>query len=378
MRIGLVAPPWIPVPPPAYGGTEMVVDLLARGLAAAGHEVLLAASSDSACPVPLVPGLDASDPRNLGASDVELAHVVRAYEAMAGVDLVHDHTLAGPLYRHRPPQLPLVATNHGPFTPLQSVIYRAMSRDVAVVAISRHQASTAAPGISIARVIHHGLDTDAIPVGTGSGGYGCFLGRMNPDKGIAEAISIARAAGMPLKIAAKMREPTEIDYYETVIKPMLCPGVDFLGEISPQEKYALLGDAVALLNPIQWDEPFGLVMIEALATGTPVIGTPRGAAPEIIVPGRTGFLASSGQELAGFLQRAAELNRAECRAHVERHFSARRMVEDHLLLYADMLRGGSLPPPVPQGAAAGQPQAAATVSEPAPGNRPGTGRREGS
>ncbi|NKX51804.1 glycosyltransferase family 4 protein [Arthrobacter deserti] len=338
MRIGLVAPPWIPVPPPAYGGTELVVDLLARGLAGAGHEVLLAAPADSTCPVPRVAGLGPVAPGSLDTTNVELAHVIRAYEAMAGMDLVHDHTLAGPLYRHRPPLVPVVATSHNPFTPLQTEIFRAMSRDVAVVAISRHQAGTAG-GISIARVIHHGMDLAAVPVGGGRGGYACFVGRANRDKGMAEAIAIARDAGMPLEVAAKMREPGEIRYFDSTIRPLLGADVEFLGEISPQEKYALLGGAVAMLNPIQWDEPFGLVMIEALATGTPVVGTPRGAAPEIIVDGRTGFLAEDWRQLPGLLQRAAELDRGACREHAERHFSSRRMVEDHLVLYADVLAG---------------------------------------
>ncbi|NKX54125.1 glycosyltransferase family 4 protein [Arthrobacter mobilis] len=366
MRIGLIAPPWIPVPPPAYGGTELVVDALARGLAAAGHEVLLAAPSDSTCPVPLVPDLQPADSRTLGFTDAELAHVVRAYAAMADMDLVHDHTLAGPLYRHRP-VLPVVATNHGPFNAANTAIYAAASRDVAVVAISRHQASTAT-GVRVARVIHHGMELGNVPVGDG-GGYACFLGRVNPDKGIAQAISIARTAGMPLKIAAKMREPAEIDYYDSVIRPQLGSDVEFLGEITPQEKYALLGGAAAMLNPIQWDEPFGLVMIEALATGTPVVGTPRGAAPEIIVHGRTGFLTADLDQLAGFLQQAPDLDRAQCRAHVERHFSARRMVEDHLQLYADVLAGGTGLPAVPEAAAAGLP---GTV-RPEPGRDPGSG-----
>ncbi|MCG2624843.1 glycosyltransferase family 4 protein [Arthrobacter sp. I2-34] len=339
MRIGLIAPPWIQVPPPAYGGTELVVDLLARGLADAGHDVLLAASADSTCPVPLVPGLDPAHPADLDTTKVELAHVIHAYEAMAEVDVIHDHTLAGPLYRYRPGPAPVVATNHGPFTAPYSTIYRAMGRGACIVAISHHQASTA-DDIRVDRVIHHGIYMDTVPVGAGDGGYVCFLGRMTPDKGIAEAIAIARTAGIPLKIAAKMREPAEVQYFDSTIRPALGPDVEFLGEISPEEKYALLGSAAALLNPIQWNEPFGLNMIEALGCGTPVVGTPRGAAPEIVVHGLTGFLSADMQQLPGFLQRAGGLDRAQCRAHAERHFSSRRMVQDHILLYEQLLQGG--------------------------------------
>jgi glycosyltransferase involved in cell wall biosynthesis len=292
--------------------------------------------------VPRVAGLDPAHPASLDTTKFELAHVIGAYRAMADVDVIHDHTLAGPLYRHRPDAVPVVATNHGPFAGPYSTLYQAMSRDVSIVAISSHQAGTA-KGVRVARVIHHGIDTAAVPLGQGRGGYVCFLGRVTPDKGIAEAIAIARSAGMPLKIAAKMREPDEVRYYENAIKPLLGPDLEFLGEITPQEKSALLGGAAALLNPIQWDEPFGLNMVEALAAGTPVVGTARGAAPEIVVHGRTGFLAPHWRQLGGFLQRLPELDRSACRAHAERHFSSRRMVQDHLQLYAEVVRSGPGP-----------------------------------
>ena len=335
MRIGLVAPPWVPVPPPSYGGTEAVVDLLARGLQDAGHEVLLAAASDSTCPVPLVPGTMASEYEALNGIASGVAHLVYAYAAMADVDLIHDHTLIGPLYRGRPSGVPVVVTNHGPFTPETLVLFRAMAPDTAVVAISEDQASHATD-CPIARVIHHGLDCDRIPVGAGDGGYAAFLGRMNPTKGVAEALRIARNAGVPLRIAAKMREKQERDYFEAEVRPLLTREHEYLGEVSDAEKYVLLGGAFALLNPIQWDEPFGLAMIESLATGTPVVATPRGSAPEIVRPGANGFL---GREdaLCTLLPRAAELDRAACRADVEGRFSAARMVADHVRLYEDVL-----------------------------------------
>lgn len=341
MRIGLIAPPWLPVPPPRYGGTEVVVDGLARGLLAAGHDVLLAAPEGSTCPVPLVPGMAAPGARSAAtwSATAELYHVARAYAALAGVDLVHDHTVAGPFFRYRPDALPVITTSHGPFSSLLGDLYRLMGPDVAMVAISHRQAADAA-GVRIARVIHHGIDVDAVPVGDGGGGYAAFLGRMSPDKGPREAILIARRAGYRLLMSARILGREEQDYFDSRIAPLLGPEVEFLGELTTAEKYRLMGGAVAFLNPIQWPEPFGLVMIEALATGTPVVGTGSGAAPEIVDDGVTGYLRSGIGELADALSLAPGLDRRACRRAAELRFSTGRMVADHISLYEEILRGG--------------------------------------
>ncbi|WP_211880108.1 glycosyltransferase family 4 protein [Pseudarthrobacter albicanus] len=336
MRIGLIAGPWIPVPPAGYGGIERVVDSLARGFAAAGHEVLLAVPSDSECPVPRVSGMRISEPAALGTTLSELSHVIRAYRGMRGVDVIHDHTAAGPLYPHRPSSVPVVTTIHGPLTPSAADVYRAIGRNASIIAISRDQVSHA-PDVPVARVIHHGLDLSTVPRGAGQGGYVCFVGRMCPDKGVTEAIAVARKAGFPLRIAAKMREPEELRYFREVVEPLLGPNEEFMGEIGDAEKYALMGGAFAFLNPIQWSEPFGLVMIEALATGTPVVGTPIGSAPEIVEHGTTGYLASLA-DLPALLPRAAALSRAACRASVQERFSSDRMVAEHLDLFAQILQ----------------------------------------
>jgi glycosyltransferase involved in cell wall biosynthesis len=338
MRIGVIAPPWLPVPPPAYGGIEAVVDRLARGLLAAGHDVLLAAPGDSTCPVPRLPGV-AAGRVDVGLTDhtvAELCHVRTAYAAMADLDLVHDHTVAGPLYRNRPSGLPVVTTNHGTFLYGLGELYREAGPDVTIVAISHHQAATAR-GLQIARVIHHGVDVDVLPYGRGDGGYACFLGRISPYKGIREAILVARRAGVPLFIAAKMRQPEEREYFDDVVAPLLGGDVQYVGEIGDAAKYDLLGGAVALLNPIQWPEPFGLVMIESLATGTPVVSTPSGAAPEIVDDGTTGYLRTGLDELTEALARAPALDRGACRAAAVERFSTTRMVADHLDLYTALL-----------------------------------------
>ena len=337
MRIGLIAPPGVPVPPPAYGGTEAVVDRLARGLVRAGHEVLLSAAANSTCPVPRITGADEADGQAPVCADTvtELRHVVRSYAAMADVDVVHDHTLTGPLYRRPARSAPVVATAHGPLDTTLTPVYRAM-RDVALVAISHHQAATAGD-VRIAAVIHHGLDVERVRVGRGDGGYASFLGRMCPEKGPREAALVARAAGVPLRMAAKLREPAERAYFDARVKPLLGRDVEFVGELSSAEKYELLGGSCALLNPMQWDEPFGLVMIEALAAGTPVVATPVGSAPEIVDDGVTGFLRSGGAALAEALRDVARLDRAACRTTAIRRFSSERMVAEHLQLYETLL-----------------------------------------
>ncbi|MGJ0386668.1 glycosyltransferase family 4 protein [Paenarthrobacter nicotinovorans] len=336
MRIGLIVGPWFTVPPEKYGGTERVVDALARALVDAGHEVLLAAASDSTCPVPRIPGFGPSQPDELGLTLSELDHVIKAYRGLGGVDIIHDHTLAGPLYAYRPPAIPVVTTIHGQFTAQSAELYRAMERDTSIIAISNDQRSMF-PDLNVAAVIHHGLDLSTVSMGDGLGGYACFVGRMCQDKGLMEAVAVAREAGVPLKIAAKMHAKDEQDFFREVVKPALGPQEEFLGELSDPEKYELMGGAVALINPIQWPEPFGLVMIESLATGTPVVATPMGAAPEIVKHGKTGFLGEV-RDLAGFLDTAARLSRTECRRSVDEYFSAGRMAAEHLALYSRILQ----------------------------------------
>ena len=339
MRIMLIAPPWVAVPPAAYGGTEAVLDTLARGLQRAGHEVVLFTTGDSTCDVPRDSVLPAAIGVGQGGSATELRHVIHAYKAAiaAKVDIVHDHTLAGPVYANRFAGLPVVTTNHGPFQSELGDYYRAIASDTPVIAISHHQASTAT-GIPLAAVIHHGIDPERSPAGRGDGGYAVFLGRMCEEKGIPMAIRVARLAGIPLRIAAKMTEPAELLYFERHVRPLLGGSVRYIGEVGGTDKTALLGGAVCLLNPIDWPEPFGMVMVEALASGTPVVATPRGAASEIVDHGSTGFICSGEGPLAKAVAASADLNRNDCRKAVAGRFSADRMVADHVALYEKVIR----------------------------------------
>jgi glycosyltransferase involved in cell wall biosynthesis len=332
VRIVIVAPPWVAVPPVAYGGTETVLDTLARGLDDAGHDVLLFSTGDSTCPVPRASVLEKAVGVGRGGSATELRHVIHAYEAARDADVVHDHTLVGPVYAERFDDMTVVTTNHGPFQSELGDYYRAIGGSTPIIAISRHQAATAGD-IPVAAVIPHGVDPSRFPVAGGEGGYAVFLGRMCPEKGVAEAITIARRAGMPLRIAAKMSEPAEQLYFDRRIRPLLGPDIEFLGEVGGADKLDLLGDAVCLLNPIAWPEPFGMVMVEALACGTPVVATPLGSVPEIIDHGVTGFVCSGEEHLVKAVIAAGGLDRRMCRASVEERFSAQRMVDDHVSLY---------------------------------------------
>lgn len=342
VRVGIMAPPWAAVPPIGYGGTEVVVDRLARGLVDTGHDVLLWTTGDSTCPVPKGHVLPSAAGNQMGIASIELQHLVRGYEALLewGADIVHDHTLIGPIYAHRYRDLPVVTTNHGPFNAELSDLYRVVAPDVPVIAISHDQAGRAV-GFEIAGVIHHGIDLDLFPAGDGAGDedgpYLLFLGRMAPEKGARRAVQAARRAGMRLKIAAKMREPAEHEYFIDQVHPLLDDRITYIGEVGLEQKVALLRDATALVNPIRWPEPFGLVMIEALACGTPVCGFLEGSAPEIVDHGVTGFLCDDVDDMVDRLGEVGGLDRATCRRVAEERFSTARMVADHVDLYRKVL-----------------------------------------
>lgn len=332
MRIGLIAPPWVRVPPLAYGGTELVVDTLARGLSRLGHEVALFTIGSSTCPVRTA-YLYRDPPTPMGSSLYEAAHVLAASEMLAdfGADVIHDHTVLGPLL----PTVdgcPRVLTHHGPFDDASQRVLAETAKRAAIVAISRSQAADAGT-VPITAVIPHGLDLDAYPPGDGRGGHLLFLGRMCADKGADRAIRIARAAGRELVIITKIREREEQDYFDHAVAPLLGPDVEVAVEPDLGVKLAALRDAAALVNPICWPEPFGLVMAEALACATPVLAFASGAAPEIVEHGVTGFLGDSEAELARYVDQLPSIERAACRTAAERHFGMDRMAADYVAVY---------------------------------------------
>jgi glycosyltransferase involved in cell wall biosynthesis len=342
MRIGLIAPPWVPVPPPAYGGTELVIDNLARGLKELGHDVRLFTVGDSTCPVP-TEYLYREPVAPIGVSIAESAHVLAAYEALADVDLIQDHTLLGPLVSgiagmRRPP---VVTTNHGPFTNETRRIWARISRHASIICISHSQAR-ASGEVPVSAVIHHGIDLDVHQAGPGGGDYVMFIGRMSADKGVHHAVRIAREAGMPLIMATKMRENAEVAYFNAQVRPLLQSEDQLPTEMPLRRRLSLLRGATALLNPIIWREPFGLVMAEALASATPVLAFPNGAAPEIVDHGQTGFLCRNEADMVQAVGQVGKIDRDACRAAAEKRFSLQRMARDHERFYRSVLEREAL------------------------------------
>jgi glycosyltransferase involved in cell wall biosynthesis len=341
------------VPPPSYGGIEQVVASLAAGLVERGHEVVLVAAPGSSLPgVELVSPL-ASVPDVIGEPAVDWQHALAGIDALADVDVVIDHS--GPLGALLTSRLPLpgLHVTHGPLDPVPTEIYAGIARhspQLRLVAISEAQRAMA-PALPFAGVCHNGLALDTAPFRAQPDGYLAFLGRMSPEKGPADAIRIARRAGLPLLIGAKCREPAEHEYFARHVAPELGPDIVWLGELDAAEKYVLLAGARALLFPIAWPEPFGMVMIEAMACGTPVLATARGSVPEVVADGLTGFVRATPDELVDAVARIHEIDRRACRRWVAERFSAEAMTAGYERLaraeLAELGRPSCAPRPAP-------------------------------
>lgn len=335
MRIGVLAPPWVAVPPPRYGGSEQVIDDLCVSLLELGHEVELFTVGTSTCPVPRSWRYDEGR-LPIGTTLAELAHVLSAYEHLADVDVVHDHTTLGPLVAARTDHAPpVVVTNHSAFGPDITTVFAELARSAAVVCISEAQRA-GAPDVPVAAVVPHGIDLTRYAYGDG-GDYLAFVGRMSPDKGLDTAIRVARTAGLPLRVVSKMWEADEEAYFARSIAPLLHDGVELLTDLSSDDRVQLVRGARALLNPIRWSEPFGLVMAEALACGTPVVALANGAAAEIVEDGRTGFLCEDEDGLTEAVVRVAAIDRRACRRSAEQRFDRRRMAADYVRVYEDVV-----------------------------------------
>jgi glycosyltransferase involved in cell wall biosynthesis len=339
VRIAILSPVWFPVPPVGYGGIEWVVSLLADGLAEAGHDVTLFASGDSLTKAELASVYDEAPSPEIGKTTPELRHALACYERAEEFDIVNDHSgpLGAALGGGSP--TPVVHTIHGPLTGEPGELYVTLAKvapEVGLISLSLNQRKPQ-PDLPWVATCPNALDLDAYPVHTERGEYLLFLGRMSADKGCHRAIEVATEVGVPLKIAGKMREPAEREYFETYVAPHLGEGIEYLGETSHGKKVALLQNARATLFPIDWEEPFGLVMIESMACGTPVIATRWGAVPEVIEDGRSGVIVDEYHEMAGALADADKLEPLECRRYAEERFSAERMVRDYEAAYEAVL-----------------------------------------
>ncbi|MFN8109408.1 MAG: glycosyltransferase family 4 protein [Thermoleophilia bacterium] len=340
LRIGIIAPAWVPVPPPAYGGIEQVIATLAEGLVRRGHHVRMVAAPGSSLPgVECITPLDEL-PASMADRVAEWRHALAAGDAVADCDVVIDNAGLSSCALLRGATVPVLHVVHGHLDDEQRALYHATAasiRNIRFIAVSRAQRMRA-PGLPWAGVCHNGMRLDDVPFRDGDDGYLAFLGRMSPDKGVVHAIEIARRAGMPLHIAAKCREPEERAYFERHVAPHIGDGVVWLGELGTPDKYRVLSNARALVFPIRWDEPFGMVMIEAMACGTPVLATNRGAVPEVVTHGVTGFIAENAELLGQFVPRLGELDPVRCRADVKARFGADALVDRYEALLRDSPR----------------------------------------
>ncbi|MCC7363732.1 MAG: glycosyltransferase family 4 protein [Dehalococcoidia bacterium] len=338
MRIAIVAPPWFAVPPKGYGGIEQVVSYLADGLVDRGHVVTLFASGGSCTRAELAVHFDDPPSASLGDPLMEARHLLLAYSRWDEFDVIHDHTRLG-VVAGCSARVPVVHTMHGQVTPEYALYYRAaVEAGIHLVGISERQRSYLPPGVH-ADVIGNALDLKQHPFRDTPGDYLLFVGRMNPEKGIVQAIEIARRAGMPLRISSKVNEPQEREYFEAMVRPLLedSPGAEFLGEVSREPLKELFAGAYATLCPVNWEEPFGLVMIESMATGTPVIGFRRGSVPEVVDNGVTGFVVDDVDGALAAVPRIRELDRTAGRQRVRELFSAPVAVAKHEALYERLI-----------------------------------------
>ena len=341
MRIAQVAPLYESVPPKYYGGTERVVSYLTEELIRQGHEVTLFASGDSETKARLVAACRRSLRLDEECID-QMAHQIlmleRVFQRAAEFDIIHFHVdyLHFPLSRRQP--ITHVTTLHGRLDIPDLISLYQEFQDMPVISISNEQRKPL-PWANWQATVYHGLPADLYRFRPEPGNYLAFMGRISPEKRVDRAIEIAKRIQIPLKIAAKV-DPVDKDYFESVIAPLLGdPLVEFVGEIGDAQKNEFLGNAYALLLPIDWPEPFGLVMIEAMACGTPVIAYRGGAVPEIMEEGHTGFIVEELEDAVEAVQRVPELSRNRCREVFEQRFTVTRMARDYLQAYKRLIGG---------------------------------------
>lgn len=339
-RIALISPPWYSVPPDGYGGIELVIYLLAKELGRRGHDVTVFAAQGSDPGVRVEALADAGWDQDLGTPNQrvrEATYLRRVYDRLKSdrFDVVHEHNeYPGMMMAHTLGlPAPVVATVHGPIGEAEATFLREIDSEIGLVAISEAQAS-AAPGAAWDAVVHNAIDSSQLDFSAEKDGYLLQLARINPDKGQHTAIEVSRAVGMPLVLAGKLdRDPQSRQYFEKEIEPRLGTDVRWIENVQGDEKRRLLARARAMLFPLEWDEPFGLAMVEAMASGTPVVAFPRGAAAELVEPGVSGFLAADVAEMVELVRRVGEIDPHACRKHVENGFDPGRMASGYEAAY---------------------------------------------
>ena len=333
MNLAMLAPIAWRVPPRHYGPWERVVSLLSEGLVAAGANVTLFATADSETTATLsavVPRPYEED-RTLDAKVWEGLHLANVFGRAGDFDLIHNHYDFLPLTYSGLTQTPLVTTIHGFSSERILPVYKHFNATTHYVSIShadRH------PALSYAATVYHGIDLNEFTLSETPDDYLLFFGRLHPDKGAAEAVQVARQTGRQLVLAGIVQDSS---YFEREVEPHLGEQIQYVGSVGPAARDKLLGGAAALLHLINFNEPFGLSMIEAMACGTPVIATKRGSVPEVVTAGVSGFVVENLNEAVEAVDKATKLPRANVRAYVEQYFSQQRMVEDYLRVYEKIL-----------------------------------------
>ena len=338
MHIAMVAPPYFSVPPAAYGGIETVVADLVDALVARGHKItLIGAGSHATRAQRFHPTYDVGPADQLGEAMPEMVHAAKVATILdtLDVDVIHDHTMAGPLMA-RGRLTPTVVTAHGPVSGDSGEYYRALGDTVQLIAISEAQRSSA-PDLCWAATVPNAIRSETFPFRAEKDDYAIFLGRFHPEKAPHLAIDAARAAGMPIVLAGKCSEPIERAYFAREIEPRIGSDVTIYGVADAAAKRRLLSRAACMLFPICWEEPFGLVVLEAMVCGTPVVALRRGAVPELIVHGQTGIIVDDPDDLPAGIALARQLEPAVCRKHVEANFTVDVMAEGYESVYRQAL-----------------------------------------
>ena len=344
LRIAMLAPPWIPVPAPGYGGIEEVVRLLCAGLVARGHDVTLFAPPGSSSDAHVVTLLDEPHPDEIQKAQYEADHVARAFGAIdvaaergEPFDVVHDHVGHTALAMADRLSAPLVHTLHGPFTDDACLFYAEHGHKACIVGISQAQLDSGPEEMGGGRVVHNPIETSEWPFSPDKDDYVLWIGRMSPDKGPHRAITAAREAGIRLVLAGPV-QPGQDEFFAEEVEPQVGDEIEYVGEADAERKRELYLGARALLMPIRWPEPFGLVMVEALACGTPVIAFPEGSVPEVVRDGVTGFVVDDEHAMAEAIGRAGQLDPATCRRDCEERFGVEAVVQGYEAVYRDAIR----------------------------------------
>ena len=338
LRIAMISTPWYPVPPTGYGGIEAMAAVLVDALVLAGHEVTVIGVGRPGTMGDFIATNGVPEPVRVGDAGPEVLHASRAAGLLKylDVDVVHDHSTAGPLQAGLR-AVPTVVTAHGPVKGENGQYYRAVDDTVHLVAISAAQQAQA-PSLNWAGLVHNAVRTDDYPYAGRKQDYVLYLGRLSAEKGAHLAIDAARAAGCPLVLAGPCAKPDDREYFEREVRPRLGPDARWIGEAGFAAKVALLANARCLVFPIEWEEPFGLVMIEAMACGTPVVALRRGSVPEIVVDGVTGFVRDRPDELGAAIQAVDRLDPIACRRRVRREFDTSKMAAGYEAIYRQVAK----------------------------------------